>query len=378
METFFIMMASILVGATIGGITNRLAIAMLFRPFKPIYVGKWKLPFTPGLIPARHEEIARQLGHLVQSYLITESSIQQHLQPASLITPVTKLLEEELDKGLNASQSLKELLAKLWQMKPEQAALKLENILSEKLETELEQLIDALEQNTVKEMLQHCEIDIEAVADGIVERLINQGTRFLHSYEGEVLLRQLIEVGVSRQGPLGNMLGMLIPKEKVIEKLRDSIAFWLLQPQTKERVREQVLFFVDEYVSQPLGVLLGEKGWTSRFFKLIISELPLQAWLEQPLSKLLVPYRDQLAKLLPVVSHYISDQIYQKSTMLYHQLNIKEMVEQQVLQFPFLRFEHMIQDLARKELRMITWLGALLGGIIGASQAMVLLWVLLS
>ena len=57
---------SILMGAVIGYGTNTLAVGMLFRPFKPIYIGKWKLPFTPGLIPKEQARIADSLGELIE------------------------------------------------------------------------------------------------------------------------------------------------------------------------------------------------------------------------------------------------------------------------------------------------------------------------
>ena len=50
------------IGAIIGGVTNHLAIKMLFKPHNPIYIKGKRLPFTPGLIPKRREELARQLG----------------------------------------------------------------------------------------------------------------------------------------------------------------------------------------------------------------------------------------------------------------------------------------------------------------------------
>ena len=40
-----------IIGAIIGGITNVIAIRMLFHPFKPYYIFKMRIPFTPGLIP---------------------------------------------------------------------------------------------------------------------------------------------------------------------------------------------------------------------------------------------------------------------------------------------------------------------------------------
>lgn len=38
----------VVVGAVIGGFTNLLAIRMLFRPYKPIYMFGKQLPLTPG------------------------------------------------------------------------------------------------------------------------------------------------------------------------------------------------------------------------------------------------------------------------------------------------------------------------------------------
>ena len=41
----------IIVGGIIGYCTNYIAIKMMFRPHKAVYIGKFKLPFTPGIIP---------------------------------------------------------------------------------------------------------------------------------------------------------------------------------------------------------------------------------------------------------------------------------------------------------------------------------------
>ena len=59
------------IGAVIGGFTNHIAIKMLFRPLEPKYIGSWRLPFTPGIIPRRRGDIATQLGNTVVTYLLT-------------------------------------------------------------------------------------------------------------------------------------------------------------------------------------------------------------------------------------------------------------------------------------------------------------------
>ncbi|MEW8976112.1 MAG: DUF445 family protein, partial [Exiguobacterium sp.] len=61
----------VIIGALIGAITNHLAIRMLFRPLEPKYIGKFRVPFTPGLIPKRRNELAANLGRTVVKHLLT-------------------------------------------------------------------------------------------------------------------------------------------------------------------------------------------------------------------------------------------------------------------------------------------------------------------
>lgn len=58
-----------LVGAVIGYITNYIAIKMLFRPAKPVYIGRFRVPFTPGIVPRRKDLLADILGReIVQKF----------------------------------------------------------------------------------------------------------------------------------------------------------------------------------------------------------------------------------------------------------------------------------------------------------------------
>lgn len=68
-----------LVGAFIGAVTNHIAIKMLFRPYEPVYVGRWKLPFTPGVIPAERRTIARNIAETFESQLFSGGEIHAFL-----------------------------------------------------------------------------------------------------------------------------------------------------------------------------------------------------------------------------------------------------------------------------------------------------------
>lgn len=63
------------VGGLIGYGTNYLAIKMLFRPHEAKYIGKYKIPFTPGLIPKEKDMLAHEMGQVTEEYLLTEDML---------------------------------------------------------------------------------------------------------------------------------------------------------------------------------------------------------------------------------------------------------------------------------------------------------------
>ena len=64
-----------LLGAIIGYFTNWLAVKMLFRPYYPKKIGKWRLPFTPGIIPKRKSALAAAVGKAVGEQLFTKDDL---------------------------------------------------------------------------------------------------------------------------------------------------------------------------------------------------------------------------------------------------------------------------------------------------------------
>lgn len=49
---------------------------MLFRPYKPIYIGKRRVPFTPGLIPRNQSRLAQRVSDTIMSSLLTPAELQ--------------------------------------------------------------------------------------------------------------------------------------------------------------------------------------------------------------------------------------------------------------------------------------------------------------
>lgn len=71
-----IMVAGPVIGSLIGYVTNYIAVKMLFRPLRPIKIGKFRIPFTPGIFPKRKEQLAQALGKAVGNNLLTSKDVE--------------------------------------------------------------------------------------------------------------------------------------------------------------------------------------------------------------------------------------------------------------------------------------------------------------
>lgn len=68
-----------LVGAVIGYCTNYIAVKMLFRPLRPIKIGNYTLPFTPGIIPKGKKRLGKAIGEAVGGTLLTDEALREAL-----------------------------------------------------------------------------------------------------------------------------------------------------------------------------------------------------------------------------------------------------------------------------------------------------------
>lgn len=73
------MLVGPLVGAVIGYCTNYIAVRMLFRPLKEKRIGKFRVPFTPGIIPKEQGRMAKAIGTAVGNTLITTETLEKTL-----------------------------------------------------------------------------------------------------------------------------------------------------------------------------------------------------------------------------------------------------------------------------------------------------------
>lgn len=78
------LITSPIIGGAIGLLTNSIAIKMIFKPYNEIYIGKIKLPFTPGLIPKERQRIAKAIGQVVGNNLLDVDTLRGALCSESI------------------------------------------------------------------------------------------------------------------------------------------------------------------------------------------------------------------------------------------------------------------------------------------------------
>lgn len=87
-----------LIGGLIGLITNGLAIKMLFRPLHPAKIGKFTLPFTPGLIPREKHRLAGAIGQVVGGTLLDPETFHKALASDALKQALCDKVDSVIDQ----------------------------------------------------------------------------------------------------------------------------------------------------------------------------------------------------------------------------------------------------------------------------------------
>ncbi|QNM14542.1 MULTISPECIES: DUF445 family protein [Fusobacterium] len=87
------------IGAGIGWVTNYVAIKMLFRPYKEINLGIFKIQ---GLLPKRKHEIGESLAEIIQQELVSLKDIVNSMDKTVIEDKMEKVIDDMLDQKLGS------------------------------------------------------------------------------------------------------------------------------------------------------------------------------------------------------------------------------------------------------------------------------------
>ena len=103
-DTLILFVLVVGIGAGIGWVTNYIAIKMLFRPYKEINFGIFKIQ---GLLPKRKHQIGESLAEIIQKEIISlkdiANSIDGDILEKKIEDTVDNILEEQLAEQIQKS-----------------------------------------------------------------------------------------------------------------------------------------------------------------------------------------------------------------------------------------------------------------------------------
>ncbi|MBQ3437300.1 MAG: DUF445 family protein [Fusobacterium sp.] len=94
---YYKLLTAIIIGATIGWITNYVAIKMLFRPYKEINFILFKIQ---GLIPKRKNEIGEGIAETIDKELLSIKDIINQLSDDEFFKKLEEVIDNVMDKDL--------------------------------------------------------------------------------------------------------------------------------------------------------------------------------------------------------------------------------------------------------------------------------------
>lgn len=364
-------------GAIIGGYTNHLAIKMLFRPHRPIYIGKFQVPFTPGLIPKRRDELAVQLGKMVVDHLLTPEGIGKKLTNKDFQTSLIRWTQVEVDKVITNEQSLRDMLEK-WNLEhvEEEATGKIEHVITEKIHAFLAEYYTY----TWEQALPHYVHEkVENAIPNVASFILKRGISFLESEEGKERLSKMIDDFFASRGTLLNLVGMFLGNVSLVDRVQPEVIKFLGQDGT-ERLLTDVLQKEWEKLKgrdvKELETFVEKEMIVNSILSAVKVEETVSRFLNQSVQQVCEPVRETIVeKVVPSAVEKGLKWGTENVGSILGNLQLAEIVQQEVSTFSTERLEDLVLSITKNELKMITYLGALLGGTIGFIQGLLLLFL---
>ncbi|MFC5602375.1 DUF445 domain-containing protein [Sporosarcina koreensis] len=370
------------IGALIGGFTNHLAIKMLFRPHEAKYIGSWRLPFTPGLIPKRRDELAVQLGRTVTNYLVTPDVLRNKLLTPEMERKAEAFLQSKLEE--HVLQSDKTLHDWLQVAEATDIVEKAEQKIESLIDTQLVNVRTKLTSGTIEEIVpMEWQERAKAHIPEMTNYILKRAELFVDSYEGKVMFQKLINDFLESKGTFGGMLNMFFgDSNSLVEKVQREALKFINAPGTYDLLHSLIDKEFTKLQKRPMAELLAGFNWEGLFTSIKAyanKELALNSRLDKTIQAYWPAGSEWTAvNFTPKVTQFAFDQAQKQLEQSLKKLKLDEIVKEQVDSFPVSVLEDLVLGISRREFKMITVLGALLGGIIGIVQGLIVFFTNLS
>jgi len=405
LSNFWLYISPPILGAIIGYFTNDIAIKMLFRPYQAKYIGKKKLPFTPGLIPANQERLAKRISDTIMGSLLTPEELQ-NLARRLLATErvqgvILWLLRLALDQLQSADKEDKtvKVIAGILRDLLGQSLPRLLKVLARRedfLEPQLNQIFDQIllefqlseqQANQLADWLLQVALPPELLRVAIIDFLTDRNIQLIdEKFRGETsgtywvvanlfglrnTLTRLRTYCLDEKEEANQRLSELIQSFAVRQRLQEwlqNISLQNLPVSTVRQLRKTMHESIRSYV-QERGVELME-GLSDSINWEGTANILLNRLRNSPVvnASLTVVSKE----LALVLERYLERDLENIVEQIIPILNIDEVIIQRVQATSPGDLELAIQGIVKSELQAIVNLGGILGFIVGLIQTVIL------
>ncbi len=340
------------VGALIGYFTNYVAIKMLFRPVKPYYLFGRKLPFTPGLIPSKRGKLAEAIAKVVKQNLLTEETVRKRLNEKKVRESIERLVERFLNEFFEVQ---KEKIIGI-------------ELLEEAAELIFSQTLENLNGKSISEILPDKVLsELERFIDRKIEEFIKLTVELSEKPE----FREAVHVSVLRGFESLKLYIPFVPESllhRVAGRLADVasevVSRIAKDPQFQKKISNIVWQRVAELLRKPISVDDIAKPFVRKTVKELVSDFLFP----EVFGAFRTVAESRRKMLVGFVTEKLLEIIEAELPVVLESLDIEGLVRDRVNGMPIEEVEELLLKLIREELRHITFLGGVLGFVIGSFQ----------
>lgn len=376
MSTFITILSMIVIGALIGGFTNFIAIKMLFHPYHEVKVFGYKLPFTPGLIPKRRNELSEKVGEMVTKHLLTPEVFKE-----KLLNPSTKsILEETIKVQFNTLREKNYTIQNFVDRVDYPLEDKLNDTLKQTIKNKVDQYYDAHKQDAIQSLIpEEIYEKINAQVNRVTPEILSKIDEYLMSEKGEQDIQSMVEEFFEQKGKMVGMIQMFMTIEDIVARVKKELRNVVSQDKIKNMIDLQVQTEYQKWMSKPLDEILTTDRKDQA--KIVISEeltssVNVHKYLNLPLHELapqLFTYMEGEGSERFI--NYVIQKIGDNISLILERMKLAELIKDQIDRFELSYLEKLVIEISNKELKLITLLGFVLGGVIGLFQGIIAIFV---
>ncbi|MEY9978841.1 DUF445 domain-containing protein [Lysinibacillus sp. RC79] len=367
------------IGAAIGGVTNHLAIKMLFRPHEAIYIKNWRVPFTPGLIPKRRDELAKQLGLTVVNYLLTPETFRKKFFSKDIQEKVEQFVQAKVEETVFTNdKTIQDWLSLAgFSNMPATIEQKVDAI----VEGQFESVKNTLSTKSIRTLLSaDIQNTIDAKIPVAVDHILEKGEDYFLSPEGELTIKAMIDDFLSSKGSLGGMINMFLgDSSSLMTKVQRELIKFLQKPGTSALLTKIFTQELEKLKDRPAMDFLQDIRFEqilSRLQTYVKEQLAVEERLNYPISHYWPEGNSWMKEtVIPQAIEKAFVKAEEKLEDVLKRLNLQEIVREQVDSFPVEKLEELVLGISKREFKMITVLGAVLGGLIGIVQGLIVYFI---